>query len=234
MESAETEGSKLGKRRARKQDLTRVEKNEAYQERRDEILQVARELFRENGVENTSIGDIATALNSDRATLYYYFSSKKDIFDAVVSKIAEKNVIEIEGIACDAGSPSIKLKNSMMALNRSYKESYPLLQMYLNDFIGRAGRGAEDQGKNGEDWSVRYYRAIRSIIAQGVEEGEFSLTLPIGMTALGLIGMLNWSQAVSLGSEKSNRSDRLSPDEVGAGFASLVFSGIRRKPISET
>lgn len=219
--------SKLGSRRARKQDSSRVEKNEAYQERRDEILEVARKLFIEKGFDNTSLGDIAQVMNADRATLYYYISSKEEMFYAIVGRIAETNVLEIEGIAAGIGSPSERLQNAMMSLNRSYKEAYPLLQMYLNDYVSHVGGRSTDDRK--DDWSVRYYHAIRSILQQGVDQGEFVLTLPIGMTALGLIGMINWSQAVSLGSTKNSEAGRLSPDAVGAGFAQLVFSGILRK-----
>ncbi len=143
--------------------------------------------------------------------------------------MAENNVIEIENIA-KRRSPAIeKLRESMILLNRSYKESYPLLQMHLNALVSSFAKDSKDIEDRKADWSTRYYQSLRDILQQGVDEGDFVLTMPVGLTALGLIGMLNWSQAISLGSDKAENPGRLSPEEVGDGFANLIFSGIVQK-----
>ncbi len=50
--------------------------------RRDAILAVATELFREVGYERASMAEIAARVGGSKATLYNYFKSKDDLFAA--------------------------------------------------------------------------------------------------------------------------------------------------------
>lgn len=55
------------------------------------LIDVARQLFAKKGLENTTMNDIAEASHRGRRTLYTYFSSKYDIFKAVIE--SELNVL---------------------------------------------------------------------------------------------------------------------------------------------
>jgi AcrR family transcriptional regulator len=52
---------------------------------RQRILQIATELFREHGYAGTSIRDIADELGMTKAALYYHFSCKDDILQALIA-----------------------------------------------------------------------------------------------------------------------------------------------------
>lgn len=58
---------------------------------REKLIEVARQLFVNKGVENTTMNDIATASEKGRRTIYTYFKNKKEIFDAVIE--SESNAI---------------------------------------------------------------------------------------------------------------------------------------------
>jgi AcrR family transcriptional regulator len=51
---------------------------------KNNLIDVARQLFAKQGVENTTMNDIAEASQRGRRTLYTYFSSKSDIYKAVI------------------------------------------------------------------------------------------------------------------------------------------------------
>lgn len=51
---------------------------------RDKMVEVARELFAKRGIQATTMNDIADAAGKGRRTLYTYFRSKEDIYQAVV------------------------------------------------------------------------------------------------------------------------------------------------------
>jgi AcrR family transcriptional regulator len=53
-------------------------------EKRHEIIQVASELFEEYGFDRTSMSMISDRLGGSKATLYGYFKSKDELFQAVV------------------------------------------------------------------------------------------------------------------------------------------------------
>ena len=56
------------------------------EERRNEILDVADQLFSKKGFEGTSTNDILQAVGIARGTLYYHFKSKEDIMDALIER----------------------------------------------------------------------------------------------------------------------------------------------------
>jgi len=60
--------------------------------KRDRLIDAALRLFYEHGIERTTIADIAAAANVPPGNVYYYFKTKDDIVDAVVSA----RVTEIE------------------------------------------------------------------------------------------------------------------------------------------
>lgn len=52
---------------------------------REEITEVALELFARNGYEQTSLREISDRLNITKAALYYYFPSKLDVLRALMA-----------------------------------------------------------------------------------------------------------------------------------------------------
>ncbi len=51
---------------------------------KNNLIDVARQLFAKKGFENTTMNDIAEASKRGRRTLYTYFSNKNDIYKAVI------------------------------------------------------------------------------------------------------------------------------------------------------
>ena len=58
--------------------------------RRDAIIEVARELFFEEGYAAASMSSIAARLGGSKGTLYNYFRSKEELFEAQVRKDCER------------------------------------------------------------------------------------------------------------------------------------------------
>ncbi|MEP6829431.1 MAG: TetR/AcrR family transcriptional regulator [Rhizomicrobium sp.] len=55
-------------------------------ERRENILQIAHMAFLEDGYAATSMSSIEAAVGGSKATLYNYFSSKEELFSAVIAE----------------------------------------------------------------------------------------------------------------------------------------------------
>ena len=60
--------------------------------RRQAIIDVAKEAFSKQGFENTSMSEIANRVGGSKATLYNYFSSKEEIFAAVMESSATEQI----------------------------------------------------------------------------------------------------------------------------------------------
>ena len=59
------------------------------EERRQQILNVALELFAKRGFEEVTIGDIAAEMDIVRPTIYIYFPSTNAILDAIFENLLE-------------------------------------------------------------------------------------------------------------------------------------------------
>src|ERR1700743_2283885 len=50
----------------------------------EQILQAAKRLFQVHGLHKVTMDDVAKAIGKGRSSLYYYYKSKDEIFDAVM------------------------------------------------------------------------------------------------------------------------------------------------------
>ena len=88
------------------------------EERRNEILDVAEELFASKGYDKTSTGDILERIGIARGTLYYHFRSKEDILDAMIERISGTLIAKAKAEAAKKDVPVIdRICNAIMSLN---------------------------------------------------------------------------------------------------------------------
>ena len=71
----------------------------AISKTRNTLIDVARQLFAKNGLEGTTMNDIAVASGRGRRTLYTYFKSKEDIYLAVIEAELERLFSKLEEVA---------------------------------------------------------------------------------------------------------------------------------------
>lgn len=76
---------------------------------RAKLVDVARQLFARNGVNETTMNDIALASKKGRRTLYTYFKSKEEIYMAVVESELEMLSEALEKVAAEEISPDLKI-----------------------------------------------------------------------------------------------------------------------------
>ena len=76
---------------------------------RQKLVDVARQLFAKNGLENTTMNDIAQASGKGRRTLYTYFKSKEDIYYAVIESELERLSDQLDEVAAKRIPPQDKI-----------------------------------------------------------------------------------------------------------------------------
>jgi len=88
-----------------------------YNERRNEILDTAERLFQVKGYEKCTVNDILKEVGIAKGTFYYYFKSKEEVLDAIVSRYKEIVVSRVEKIRKkDDISPTEKLLHTFSAM----------------------------------------------------------------------------------------------------------------------
>ena len=82
---------------------------------RERLLEVAHQLFTSNGVERTTMNDIATASDKGRRTIYTYFKNKREIYEAVIERESDAIVMKLRGIVNSDLEPEEKLRRFLNA-----------------------------------------------------------------------------------------------------------------------
>ena len=81
----------------------------AVSKTRAKLVDVARQLFAKNGVDNTTMNDIAVASTKGRRTLYTYFKSKEEIYVAVVESELDKLAEALDKVVAENIAPDVKI-----------------------------------------------------------------------------------------------------------------------------
>ena len=76
---------------------------------RQKLVDVARLLFAKNGLESTTMNDIAQASGKGRRTLYTYFKSKEEIYYAVIESELERLSDKLDEVAARKIRPQEKI-----------------------------------------------------------------------------------------------------------------------------
>jgi AcrR family transcriptional regulator len=204
--------SNIGQRRAAalQQDAA------TYTSRRREIVEAAAHLFRKNGYASTSFNDIAEALGTDRATIYYYVASKRELLlEAVRDAVANVSNGALE-IRKSNDPPADKLRKLILSLLTSYAENYPNQFVYIQE--GMAVNKEQDAHlfKLGK----LYERCVVEVIEEGMADGSFRRGGDPKVIMYGLLGALNWTH------RWMNPRGRLSAQEIARTFSMLFLEGL--------
>ncbi|MBG6249339.1 MULTISPECIES: TetR/AcrR family transcriptional regulator [Symbiopectobacterium] len=87
--------------------------------KRQAILDIAARAFIEQGFNNTSMSEIASRVGGSKSTLYNYFSSKEEIFSAVMASSAKTNIAE----AFESVDPKKDIETTLNQFGRNYLSS---------------------------------------------------------------------------------------------------------------
>jgi AcrR family transcriptional regulator len=194
----------------------------AYTERRQEIITAAARLFKTRGFRGTSIGQIAKALGTDRATLYYYIGSKEELFDEVVSDEVRANVARAQAIRDGEGTAPDKLRRLVTELMDSYAASYPFLYVFIQENLSHVSERRSEWSQEMRKLNKAYEDCVVAIIETGVAEGTIRPVAEPWVLAYGLIGMVGWTNRW-FNPEKSP----VDAATIGRAYADVLLDGLR-------
>lgn len=209
--------SKIGRRRA----AAAGGRGEHYHNRRSEIINAAVALFRERGYRRTTLNDVAEVIGAERASLYYYFSSKEELLNEAVTPVVLRNTVVAEELRDSPDPAPVKLRKLIVGLLVSYAEHYPLLFFYLEENLSHV---AESQA----GWAVemravnrRYAGAVEAIIRDGIAEGTLHALADPQILANGVMGTVSWTH-------RWYNPDRITTDAatIGEAYADLLLGGL--------
>ncbi|CAH8768097.1 TetR/AcrR family transcriptional regulator [Paenibacillus dendritiformis] len=144
------------------------------EERRNEILDAADELFGQKGFDGTSTNDILEKVGIARGTLYHHFKSKEDIMDALIERYSVRLLGAAQEIAADKSIPVVdRIIRVVMALNisggSSSKEIMEHIHKPQNALMHQKIQRVIINGVP---------PILTEIIREGIEQGMFNTPFP--------------------------------------------------------
>ena len=149
------------------------------------ILQMARKLFARYGLKKTSMDDIAAEAKIGKATIYYYFKSKQEIFKTVVDHEWTILINAIREAISKEISPQRKLRAFILT---RISRMHELVNLYrvTKDIVTEL---LPDLEKIRESHFMEEMNIIKEILSEGVKKGIFG-EKRIGLTSLAMVSVL--------------------------------------------
>lgn len=141
--------------------------------RRNELMDVAEQLFVEKGYDHTSPTDISRRAGVVRGTFYHYFRSRDDLIQAIISRHFEHNLQYIGDVVAD---PTLDATDKLRRI----------IDAFLNISIQKAQFGVliseEPEVSDHKDYDAYVQEHIlpllQQVVRQGVDEGAFKVRFP--------------------------------------------------------
>jgi len=166
--------------------------------RKQRILTGALDVFKLKGLEGATMDEIANQSGFGKATLYYYFKSKEDVFSAILEN-GWINIWEsLEPIIADQKSPRQAFVNLLIKIAEIAQDRPGLFEFLFN-----APKAIKLENQPWKEYQHRLYGVIQGLLEDGVKAGEFPKINPelmfkaLGGLFMGLVFMGDKKEPVS-------------------------------------
>ena len=165
------------------------------EERRKEILDKSQMLFLTKGYAKTTINDILSQVEIAKGTFYYYYKSKEEVLDAIVSRVVDEGITKARQII-DNKNLAVEEKLLHVLLAQKIEDKPELIKNIHNI------NNAEMHQKSLTQFILKLSPLIGEIIQEGIDKGIFNTPYPKETAEILLAsgnvifdgGMFNWTQ----------------------------------------
>lgn len=200
-------------------------------QRREQILRTAVDLFSQHGFSGTTTKEIAKAAGVSEAMVFRHFSKKSEIYDAIIENKAchdgirfpwEENTVLHEAIknkddyavfynlAFNALTKQQSDESFMRLLFYSALEEHELAERFFRDFV------------------ARLYEFIGGYIEQRQKDGAMRKIKP-RIVVRAFLGMMIHHSLNNILWDKRRRLLNITNEEAAKNFAEILLNGIRKQ-----
>ena len=162
-------------------------RSEAYDDRRQEILDRAAGLFARHGFARTSISTLSRECNASKAWIYHYYESKEAILFDILHDHIRMLRDTVQAADDPEAAPEARLEALIAALLEAYGDSDAKHRVLLNE-LGILAPTQQRQIRALEREIVALFAAAVADLNPALA-AQRNLIKPVTMS---LLGMLNW------------------------------------------
>jgi AcrR family transcriptional regulator len=186
--------------------------------KREAVIRAAAHAFNRKGYHNTSLDDIAAALEVTKPTVYYYVTNKEQLlFECFVA-----GVEQIRAAFREVRQLKVPARERLQAVLRHYGEAV------ASEFGWCMVRAEEQDLSPAMSGHIKALKSeidqgIRRLIREGIQDGSIQPCDP-KMTAFALAGALNWI------AHWYRENQSLTGAQIAAAFVTIFENGLRPRP----
>ncbi|WP_219893485.1 TetR/AcrR family transcriptional regulator [Aquisediminimonas profunda] len=207
---------------SRRRQIALQEGSADYLAKRAELVEIAGRQFKTNGFKATTLAEIGHKAGLDRATVYYYFGSKEELFRECVRLGVDTNIAECERIFADKAVPARdRLRAVIQQLMAAYDHYYPHMYVYIQEEMSRITGEKSTWAQRIVSQTRTFERIVLSLVSEMIDSGELRKDIPVSVAANAIFGMLNWTH-------RWYQPGGPHPAvQVSAAFADIFFDGMK-------
>jgi len=176
--------------------MMRVQGTKRWERRKEarpaEIVAAALQLFADRGFAATRLEDVATVAGVSKGTVYLYFESKEQLFEAVVREAIAPRIEWAEAMVDAFEGPTPELLRAFFDFVAGMLDT-PLTGV-MKLLVAESGNFPQLARLYADLVLRRVFRLIRRVLERGVTRGEFrpldlDVTVPLVVAPVLLLGM---------------------------------------------
>lgn len=180
--------------------------------RREQILEVALEVFATAGFHGASMNDVADAVGVTKPVLYQHFDSKRELYQALIDDVGERLLGSITKAAAEATDGKSQTELGFRAYFRWVAEDHDAFR-----FLFGSGTRRDDE----------FNSAVQKITAEAADAIAPLIAVDIAEThrttiAHALVGLAEGASRLLV-----DRGDEFDPDEIATVVSDLAWAGLR-------
>ena len=156
------------------------------EERRDEILEAAREVFAERGYQKASMREIARRAGITQAALYYHFENKEDLLIIILEQFSNDFYQSLLGCMTRAQGPEAGLRSMLRTHIDVIGARRKDIKILVEDKVHIEGQKLGSIKSKERDILNLYTSCLDELLSAGRIAGQSPT-----VAALGVIGMIN-------------------------------------------
>lgn len=186
--------------------------------RKEQVIRMAAELFKEKGYSSASMRDLAQKLGIEAASLYSHIKSKEEIlrtlcfdmasdFRASLSEVELQNVSASEKLRLGIIGHVKVMAKDLTASAVFMNEHRHLSQPFLRDFLLLR---------------INYINRFKKFIDDGIASGDFKKDIDTKLAVMTLFSSLNWLP-LWFGPDST-----IEPEKLGIQLSDMLINGLKQ------
>ncbi|MFG6114985.1 TetR/AcrR family transcriptional regulator [Halobacillus sp. MO56] len=185
-------------------------------ELRETILKTSLELFEQKGFHGVTVNQIVAASNTSKGGFYHHFQSKDELLFVIHDTFITYVLKEAKAANEIHRSPIKKIQSIIKAFVKVFDLYKPHISVFYQE-SNYLKPEYEEQIKRKRD---AFKQMVFQVIEEGQETGDFRKELPMEITGMAILGMVNWIY------KWYSRDGKYTIDEIADVYVDIILHAV--------